>query len=140
MAAALAAAENGQRVVLTEQYRWLGGQSTSQGVPFDEHPWIERFGGTQRYRRLRDGIRDHYRAHFPLTEASRSARHLNPGAGVVSKLCHDPRVAVQVIETMLLPHIVSGRIRVIQPAVPVAADVVRPVGDVAVAIAVTSPA
>ncbi|MGD7707383.1 FAD-dependent oxidoreductase [Microlunatus sp. Y2014] len=123
VAAALAAAENGQRVVLTEQYRWLGGQSTSQAVPFDEHPWIERFGGTRRYRRLRSGVRDYYRAHFPLTERSRNTPNLNPGAGVVSKLCHDPRVAVAVIDQLLLPHLVSGRITVLQPVVPVAADV-----------------
>ena len=48
VAAALAAAEGGADVVLTEAGRWLGGQLTSQAVPPDEHPWVERFGVTAR--------------------------------------------------------------------------------------------
>src|SRR5919198_1235734 len=71
VAAALAAVERGADVLLAERTLWLGGQLTSQAVPLDEHPWIERFGCTARYRALRDGIRAHYRAHYPLTEAAR---------------------------------------------------------------------
>ena len=55
VAAALAAAERGARVVLSEETDWLGGQLTSQAVPLDEHPWIEDFGCTARYRALREG-------------------------------------------------------------------------------------
>src|SRR5205823_1058555 len=40
-AAALAAARNGLRVILTEETDWIGGQLTSQAVPPDENPWIE---------------------------------------------------------------------------------------------------
>jgi NADPH-dependent 2,4-dienoyl-CoA reductase/sulfur reductase-like enzyme len=43
-AAALAAARNGLRVILTEETDWIGGQLTSQAVPPDENPWIETFG------------------------------------------------------------------------------------------------
>jgi len=50
VAAALAAADRGARVVLSEETDWLGGQLTSQAVPLDEHPWIEDFGCTARYR------------------------------------------------------------------------------------------
>ena len=46
VAAALAAARHGRRVVLTEEYQWLGGQLTSQAVPPDEHRWVEQFGVT----------------------------------------------------------------------------------------------
>ena len=53
VAAALAAAEAGAEVVLTEAQHALGGQLTTQAVPLDEHPWAERFGVTARYRRLR---------------------------------------------------------------------------------------
>src|ERR687885_1871791 len=80
VAAALAAVERGAQVVLVEETAWLGGQLTSQTVPLDEHPWIERFGCTARYRRLRDGIRAYYRAHYPLTAAARGRRSLSPGA------------------------------------------------------------
>src|SRR3954468_15248810 len=93
-AAALAAARLRRRVILTEETEWLGGQLTNQAVPPDEHPWIEQFGATASYRRLRTGIRDYYRAHVPLTAEARANPTLNPGNGWVSPLCHDPRVAV----------------------------------------------
>ncbi|MGA4506986.1 FAD-dependent oxidoreductase [Propionibacteriaceae bacterium G1746] len=121
VAAALAALEAGQRVVLTEEFAWLGGQSTSQAVPFDEHPWVEQFGITARYRALRDGVRQHYRDHYPLTAAARGWAELNPGAGWVSKLCHEPRAAVTVIENMLAPWIAKGQLIVVQPARPTSA-------------------
>src|SRR3954466_10068606 len=104
VAAALAAAERGGGVVLAEETSWLGGQLTSQAVPLDEHPWIERFGCTARYRRLRDGIRAYYRAHSPLTEAARLQRSLRPGSSRVSALSHEPRVALAVLEEMLAAH------------------------------------
>ena len=55
VAAALAAARAGRRVLLTEESDWLGGQLTSQAVPPDEHPWIEQFGCPASYRTLREG-------------------------------------------------------------------------------------
>jgi len=123
VAAALALLERGRTVVLTEEYPWLGGQLTSQAVPPDEHIWVERFGVTARYRALREGIRRYYRDHYPLTAASRADRELNPGRGRVSKLCHEPRVALAVLDSMVAPYRASGRLTVLMPAVPVAADV-----------------
>lgn len=122
VAAALAAVENDTDVILTEEYAWLGGQSTSQAVPFDEHPWIEEIGATARYRRLRTEIREHYRRDHPLTARARAQEQLNPGAGWVSKLCHEPRAAVIAIDNLLAEHLASGRLRVLQPARPVAAE------------------
>ncbi|MEJ1089090.1 FAD-dependent oxidoreductase [Microbacterium sp. Mu-80] len=123
IAAALAAADRGSRVVLTEEFPWIGGQLTSQGVPPDEHPWVEEFGVTARYRALRDGIREVYRRRYPLTDAARGRADLNPGAGWVSKLCHEPRVAVGVLEEMLAPYRSTGRIRLLERMRPVAARV-----------------
>lgn len=122
VAAALAAARNGRTVVLTEETAWLGGQMTSQMVPPDEHPWVEQFGVTASYRRYREGVRDHYRSWYPLTEAARADRALNPGAGRVSKLCHEPRVGVAVMEALLAPHRAAGRIRVLHDARPTGAE------------------
>lgn len=104
VAAALAAARHGARVILTEQTDWLGGQFTSQAVPPDEHPWIESHGCTASYRRFRDAVRDQYRTSYPLTAASRRERHLNPGAAYVSALAHEPRVALSVIDSLLDPY------------------------------------
>lgn len=101
VAAALAATAMGARVIVTEPTAWLGGQLTSQAVPPDEHPWIERFGCTRRYRMFRDGVRAHARAHLPLTPAARDDVALNPGLGMVSRLCHEPRTAVAVLDGML---------------------------------------
>lgn len=123
VAAALAAADRGAHVVLTEEFEWIGGQLTSQAVPPDEHPWVEEFGITARYRALRDGIRDVYRRRYPLTDAARERADLNPGAGWVSKLCHEPRNAVGVLEEMLAPHRSSGRIRLLERRRPIAATV-----------------
>lgn len=55
--AALAAAREGKQVILSEETSWIGGQLTNQGVPPDEHPWIEQFGCTQSYRTFRNKIR-----------------------------------------------------------------------------------
>ncbi|WP_336214243.1 FAD-dependent oxidoreductase [Nonomuraea sp. LPB2021202275-12-8] len=123
VAAALALLRAGRTVILTEEYDWLGGQLTSQAVPPDEHTWVERFGVTASYRALRDGIRRYYRDHYPLTERARAWQELNPGAGHVSRLCHEPRVAVAVIEAMLAPYRGAGRLRVLQPYRPVEAQV-----------------
>jgi len=121
-AAALAAAKLGRRVLLTDETFWVGGQLTSQAVPPDEHPWIETFGATASYRALRNGIRDFYRAHLPLKAEVRAIGALNPGNGWVSRLCHDPRVAVAVLQQMMLPFEVSGRLSVLRLQRPVAAE------------------
>lgn len=94
----------GCRVIMTEETDWIGGQLTSQGVPPDEHRWIETHGCTRRYRAVRDGIRDYYRRFFPLTAEAAARPQLNPGEGAVSRLCHEPRVALAVLESMLAPH------------------------------------
>ena len=111
VAAALAACRSGLRVILTEETDWIGGQLTAQAVPPDEHPWIESHGCTRSYRGFRDGVRAYYRDHFPLTAAARANGRLNPGNGWVSRLCHEPRVALAVLQQMLAPHLASGRLR-----------------------------
>jgi hypothetical protein len=112
-AAALAAARAGLRVVMTEETDWIGGQLTQQAVPPDEHPWIESFGCTRSYRQFRDLVRDYYRRHYPLTPEAHARVRLNPGNGGVSRLCHEPRVALAVLEEMLAPHVSSGRVRIL---------------------------
>jgi hypothetical protein len=120
IAAALALARAGRRVVLTEEFAWVGGQFTSQAVPPDEHGWIEQFGCTATYRRFREGVRAYYREHYPLLPHHRADPRLNPGNGWVSPLCHEPRVALAVLEAMLASHVSSGRILILRRHVPVA--------------------
>ena len=113
VAAALAAARSGLRVIMTEETDWIGGQLTSQAVPPDEHSQIETFGGTQAYATFRRGVRDYYVRNFPLTEKARANPFLNPGNGSVSKLCHEPRVALAVLHEMLAPHVATGRVQIL---------------------------
>ncbi|MBL9212652.1 MAG: FAD-dependent oxidoreductase [Opitutaceae bacterium] len=120
-AAALAAARHGRRVIMTEETDWIGGQLTSQAVPPDENPLIETVGGTRSYLTFRQKVRDYYARNFPLTDAARANKLLNPGNGSVSKLCHEPRVALAVLEEMLAPYVAGQRVRILLRHVPTAA-------------------
>ncbi|MBD2864763.1 FAD-dependent oxidoreductase [Paenibacillus oceani] len=123
-AAALAAAAAGKTVVITEETDWLGGQLTSQAVPPDEHRWIEQFGCTRSYRNLREGIRSYYRRTFPLTIEATRKPNLNPGNGSVSRLCHEPRVALAVLHEMLAPYVHSGKLKLLMRRVPIRAEAI----------------
>jgi len=116
VAAALAAARVGRRALLVSAHDWLGGQLTTQGVPPDEHRWIEILGATASYRALRNAIRDHYRRHAPLTDAARRDPHLNPGNAWVSRLAHEPKVAAAVIDALLAPHEATGVLTILRGA------------------------
>jgi hypothetical protein len=121
-ASALAAASLGQRVFLSEETDWIGGQLTSQAIPPDEHPWIEQFGCTQRYRRFRQGVRQVYRDHFPLTPQARQDPYLNPGGGWVSRLCHEFRVGLAVLDQMMAYPRSTGQLRTLLRHKPVAVE------------------
>lgn len=109
-AAALSALRNGLDVIMTEESDWIGGQLTSQGVPPDEHKWIETHGAPKAYRDFRNAVRNYYKRNYPLTDAAKSRSDLNPGNASVSALCHEPRVSLAVLQEMLAPYISSGRL------------------------------
>ncbi len=120
--AALAALRMGKSVIMSEETDWVGGQLTAQAVPPDENPWIEQCGATASYMRFAEGVRDYYRRYYPLTEAARRIVNFNPGQGFVSRLCHEPRVALAVIEGMLAPYRSSQQLDILLQHVPVAAE------------------
>ncbi len=122
-AAALAAARNGVRVILTEETDWIGGQLTAQAVPPDENAWIETFGGTRSYLDYRRRIRDFYLRNYPLTGEARAKPHLNPGNGSVSRLCHEPRVSLAVLEDLLAPFVSGARVMILRRHKPIDAVV-----------------
>ena len=121
-AAAFAALRNGLTVVLTEETDWIGGQLTQQGVPPDEHQWIETHGATELYRTLRKGIREYYRHNYPLREAIAAKPHFNPGGASVSALAHEPRVALAVLEKLFAPYISSRRLLILKEYRAVSAE------------------
>ncbi|WP_209329424.1 FAD-dependent oxidoreductase [Lunatimonas salinarum] len=104
-AAAFAALRNGLSVILTEETDWVGGQITQQGVPPDEHQWIETHGAPQLYRDFRTAVREYYKRYYPLTADAMARKFLNPGDGSVSRLCHEPRVALAVLHDMMAPYL-----------------------------------
>jgi len=122
-AAALAACRRGQRVIMTEETDWIGGQLTQQGVPPDENAWIETIGGTASYAALRRGLRDFYRQHPRLLARARNNPRLNPGNCWVSRIGCEPRAGVAVLEAMLAPHVASGQLTILREHRAVRADV-----------------
>lgn len=112
-ASALAALRNGLNVILTEQTDWIGGQLTQQAVPPDEHRWIETHGSTQLYRELRTAIRAYYKRNYPLTESAKAKERLNPGDSAVSRIAHEPRVALAVLYEMFAPYISSKKLTIL---------------------------
>ena len=123
VAAALGALRNGLKVILTEETDWIGGQLSQQGVPPDEHQWIETHGATYLYRQFRTAVREYYIRNYPLTDDARRRKNLNPGDGTVSRLCHEPRVAVAVLQDMLNPYISAGQLTLLTLHKIVSADV-----------------
>ena len=123
VAAALAAARLGKNVILTEETEWIGGQATTQGVPLDEHPWIESYGRTLSYHTFRQEIREYYRRNYPLTPEARSDPFLNPGAAWVTALGYEPRVGLAVLYEMLAPYLSAGSVRILTRHRPVAVSV-----------------
>ncbi len=111
VAAALAAARRGLKVVLTEEMSIPGGQLTSQGVPPDEHAWIEEQGAPSSYRSFRERVRSRYGQAWQV-----SPEALNPGACGVSRICHAPSIATAVLQEMLQEH--AERIRFMPLCVP----------------------
>jgi FAD dependent oxidoreductase len=124
VAAALAAAQAGYTVILTETTDWLGGQMTSQGVSaFDEHPHIETFGSTKRYAELRQRIRKYYQEKYGVGTVMKNGQPLNPGNGWVSRLCFEPKVGEQVLREMLGPYIQNKTLGILYQLEPIQAIV-----------------
>src|SRR5699024_4081572 len=122
--AALSALRNGLSVIMAEETDWIGGQLTQQGVSCpDEHQWIEEFGATQSYHDLRSAIREYYKRYYPLTGAARSRQYLDPGNGAVSRICHEPRVALAVLYDLLLPYLSAKKLILLLNHKVVRADV-----------------
>ena len=121
-AAALSSLKSGLKVILCEETDWLGGQLTSQGVPPDEHKWIEKFGCTRSYREFRNLVRKFYKKNYKLTNKARKNIFLNPGIGSVSRLCAEPKVYLECIESLLYKYIANKQLTVLKNTVAIAAE------------------
>jgi hypothetical protein len=116
--AAYSAAKEGKKVLLVETTDWIGGQLTSQAVPPDEHRWIEQFGCTKTYRKYRNRVRQFYKENYPM----KVEEVYDPGNSSVSRLAHEPRIALHLLNEMLLPYISNGSLTVLLNHIAVRAE------------------
>src|SRR5690606_20347538 len=116
-ATALGALRNGLTVIMTEETDWIGGQLTQQGVPPDEHKWINDFGATALYREFRKKVRQYYRNNYPLKPELSGNERFNPGNASVSEISHEPKISLRVLETMFDPYISAGKLVLLKETV-----------------------
>ena len=124
-AAALSALRSGLHVILCEETDWLGGQLTSQGVPPDEHKWIERHGCTKSYRSFRNSVREYYKKNYNLTARARDRALLNPGNGSVSRLCGEPKVYLKCIESLFVEYLNKKKLILLKNTIAKSAQLER---------------
>ncbi len=112
VSAALSLLNEGLEVIITESTNWIGGQITTQGVPLDEHKYIEECGCTLSYRKFRNDLRNYYYK-LPNFKEELKTPNLNPGGGWVSGLCVEPKVALNVLLDYLNPFILNGKLKIL---------------------------
>src|SRR5690554_1505208 len=105
-------AKRNHQVLLIEETDWIGGQFTSQGVPSDEHDFIEETGITQTYRKFREDARDYYRNHENIIDELKDAKIFNPGNGWVSKNSFEPKLALKLFNELLNPFVEKGNLNI----------------------------
>lgn len=129
--AAVSAAKMGMKVYICEETDWVGGQLTSQAVPPDEHPWIESFGATKRYLEYREKVREYYRNHPQISDDIKNKKCFCPGNSWVSRISHEPKVALQILLEMMSEYLDNGQITLAYNTVATTAmtdgDVIRKV-------------
>ncbi len=124
IAAALAAADAGLSVVMTEPTSWIGGQATAQAASvLDEHRYIETFGGTRSYNQFREGVRSYYRVRYDAPERMPDGMPLNPGNNWAGRLSFEPRAGLRVLNDMLSPYVDGGQLTILLDYTPISAEV-----------------
>lgn len=108
--AAISAVKAGKTVYMCEATDWVGGQLTSQAVPPDEHPWIESCGATKRYMKFREDVRAHYRSLPEIADEIKTKERFCPGNSWVSRVAHEPKVALNILLGYMQEYIDSGRL------------------------------
>ena len=113
----------GYSVLMTEECAWIGGQLTSQAVPPDEHPWIEEFGCTQRYRQYREAVREYYRRDADFDADACGTSSFDPGNSWVSRIAHPPALAHRLFMDSIRPELEGGKLILLTETRPIGAQV-----------------
>ncbi|WP_269537169.1 FAD-dependent oxidoreductase [Cerasicoccus fimbriatus] len=124
VASALALLERGLRVVMTDEFHWIGGQATSQALcVMDE--FYDPVGETQmnaRYANFRERLRNYYRENFKLSPLGESQLHLCAGNAACTPVTAESHVALKVIMDMLAPGLEKGLLTILPRFKPVTAE------------------
>ena len=64
-------------------------------------------------RKLRNEVRNYYKKNYPLNESAKNNNRLNPGNGWVSRIAHEPRVALNILYDFLQPYLSNGQIELL---------------------------
>lgn len=106
--AARKAASSGKTVYLCEETDWIGGQLTTQAVPPDEHKWIETDGATKGYLDYRKKVREYYKGLPEIADEIKAKDHFCPGNSWVSRIAHEPKVSLKLLNDSLKPYLDQG--------------------------------
>ncbi|MEX2608070.1 MAG: FAD-dependent oxidoreductase [Kiritimatiellia bacterium] len=124
VAAALALADRGYSVAMTDEFDWIGGQATSQALcVMDE--FYDPVGETilnRRYGHFREGLREYYKNNYPLSPLGAAQLHLCAGNAACTAVTGESNVAHDLLLNMLAEPIRSGRLTLFTRHVPVAAE------------------
>ncbi|MDB4945458.1 MAG: Endoglucanase [Labilithrix sp.] len=111
MAAGIAAARVGMDTCVTEETDWVGGQLTAQGLnASDDSRFTDTIGATRTYQKLRTTMRARY------------GGRANPGNCWVSRLCAEPRVALDALGALSRDLVASGKLKIFYRLKPAAVD------------------
>jgi len=106
-------------------HRLAGRATDDAGRPAGREPLDRRRGwraaATGSYLAFRDLVRGWYRGNRKLLPDAISNAKLNPGNGWVSRLCFEPTVGQDVLQSMLAPAVASGKVHVLYHHAPVSA-------------------
>ena len=122
VAAARALLDQGYSVIMTEEYPWIGGQVTSQGLcVLDDYNVGEKTGCSRRYSEFRDRVRQYYTSRYQLSEYGKMQTHLCPGNARCSHLAAEPIAAHQAIQDWMRPAVASGQLTILTEYIPISA-------------------
>lgn len=123
IAATRALLDQGFSVIMTEEYPWIGGQVTSQGLcVLDDFNVGEKTGCSRRYSEFRDRVRQYYINRYQLSEFGKMQTHLCPGNARCSHLAAEPNAAHEAIQNWMRPAIASGQLTILPEYIPVSAN------------------
>lgn len=123
VAAAMALTDRGHKVILTDEYDWIGGQVTSQALcVLDElyDPTGETIMNA-RYAEFRERLRRHYKQ-YKLSSLGAAQIDFCAGNAACTPVTAEPHVAHAVLQDMLAGAVQAGRLKILTQHVPIAAE------------------